>query len=243
MGETSETQSSVESSATATKIWEGDVVGPKWTKHEKFLLRRQRAQITGYYLSEPSNLSVLGGPKEVVGSISADGRVRIMSEGGLVWNGRLSSPYLIEGKKPNGIEGNSPEFPFLLHEVRDAVQADLPAPLPATNSNWDEFITHFKSAATRRNRAALTGMLTRKFFLQNSRLRNAGDVFVQLRWKELDKTLAVGSIARSKSPIGREQKSIIDAHPCPGCGYAVMVSFRRDYDGQWRWSGIAYPGD
>jgi hypothetical protein len=85
--------------------------------------------------------------------------------------------------------------------------------------------------------------MARKFYLQNARLRTVEDVFRQLNWPELDKVLATGSVTSGKSPIGRKRESITDAHPCPKCVYAVLVSFQQDRDGQWRWTGIAHPGD
>jgi hypothetical protein len=123
-----------------TKIWEGDVVAPRWTSHEKFFLTKEGTQISGYYVSEPNDPSALGNLDEVVGTVSSDGRIRILSDGGFIWKGQLLSPEDIEGKRPNGSEGNSPEFPFRLHLVRDAAAGDLPVPLPPTTSDWGAFL-------------------------------------------------------------------------------------------------------
>jgi hypothetical protein len=204
------------------KIWEGDVVAPRWTSHEKFFLKREGTQISGYYVSEPNGPSALGNLDEVVGTVSSDGRIRILSDGGFIWKGQLLSPEDIEGKRPNRPEGNSPEFPFRLHVVRDAAADDLPAPLPPTNSDWGAFLVRFKSAIAQRSQPSLRGMMARKFCVQNARLRTVEDVFRQLNWPELDKVLATGSVTIGKSPIGRKRESITDAHPCPKCVYAVL---------------------
>jgi len=226
-----------------SKIWEGDVVAPKWTSHEKFLLTREGSRITGYHIFEPRDPSGLGNLDEIAGTVASDGSVRILSDSGFIWKGRFLSPDVIEGKRPNGNQADSPEFPFRLEVVRDAAAADVPIPLPPTNSNWEAFLARFKKAVTQRSQPSLTAMMDRRFYMQNARLRTVDDVFRQLNWRELDKVLAIGSVTTSKSAIGRKQESIIDPHPCANCKYAVMVSFRQDQEGQWRWTGIVYPGD
>lgn len=225
------------------EVWEGDVVAPKWTDHQKFLLEREGAQIKGHYIPQhhdPSSLSDLG---EVAGKVNPDHSVRIVSETGLIWKGQFVSPEVIVGKRPNGEEGSAPEFPFRLHLVREASPDEMPAPLPPTTSAWDTFLAEFKRVVAERNQSALAVMMDRAFFLRNANIGTQHDVFRQIKWQELDKALADGSITTRKSPLGRELRFITDSHPCPDCRYSVELGFGEDRNGQWRWTGVNYPGD
>ena len=225
------------------RIWEGDVVAPRFTTHEKFFLIRKGSKITGYYMHAPGDPSALGNLDEVEGTSGPDNSFRILSEGGFIWKGKFLSSEAIEGTKPNGPDGTSPEFPFSLHVVRDAAPADEPPALPPTNSDWDMFLAKFKSAVEQRNQDVLKAMIGRTFYLQNSRIRTVDDIFRQLNWLQLNKALETGSVKPGKSILGRKTQAIIDNRPCPICSYAVSVFFRQDNDEQWRWAGMGALGD
>ncbi|MCL6508436.1 MAG: WG repeat-containing protein, partial [Bryobacteraceae bacterium] len=228
---------------TVQEVWEGDVIGPSWKSHVKFILYREGAKIKGFYSSSEKVFSELGAFTDVAGDVNPDDSVRLISESGFIWKGRFLAPVVIAGTRPSGEEGEAPEFPFRLYFVRDATTDDLPAPLQPTSSDWEAFLAKFKEAIAQRDQASLSVMLGRTFYLQNARLRSVDDVFRQLNWQELAKAIATGEVSDRKSPLGRRQKFITDAHPCPNCVYQVSLAFSQDADGQWRWIGVTYPGD
>jgi len=225
------------------EVWEGDVIAPKWTAHEKFVFLREGSQIKGYYSGSMSDPSALGNMADVAGELKPDETVRLVSDNGFVWKGRFIAPVVIVGTRPNGPEGQAPEFPFRLHFVRDANSADLPRALQPTTTDWNVFLSKFKEAIRQRDQPALAVMIGRNFYLQNARLRSADDIFRQLNWPQLSKTLADGTVSEGKSFLGRRKQIITDAHPCPNCVYQVTLTFGEDADGEWRWTGVTYPGD
>ncbi len=225
------------------EVWEGDVIGPGWKSHEKFLLYREGAKIKGFYSSSVNDPSALGNFADVAADVNPDDSVRLISDNGFIWKGRFLAPVVIAGTRPNGEEGKDPEFPFRLYFVRDATTDDLPAPLQPTSSDWEAFLAKFKEAIAQRDQASLSVILGRTFYLQNARLRSVDDVFDQLNWQQLAKAIADGALSDRKSPLGRRRQFITDAHPCPNCVYQVTLTFSQDADGQWRWTGVTYPGD
>jgi hypothetical protein len=230
--------------ATAVQeIWEGDVTAPTWRVHEKFLLLREGAQIKGFYTGSIANPGALGNLDEVMGEVKSDDTVRLASENGFVWKGRFAAPVVILGTRPNGQEGASPEFPLRLQFVREATPADIPPPLPATTPDWNVFLQRFKEAITQRDQASLAGMMGRMFLFENTGQNSRDDFLRQLNWQQVTKALTDGTVSERKTPLGRPQQIITDAHPCPNCGYQVALTFAPDADGQWRWTSIGYPGD
>ena len=225
------------------EVWEGDVTAPSWKTHEKFLLIREGAKIKGFYSSAITDPSALGGLSDVAGDLDQNDAVRLMSENGFLWKGRFLAPVVVAGTRPNGEEGKAPEFPFRLHFVRDATADDMPVPLQPTSPDWGTFLVKFKEAVGQHDQASLAVMIGRSFYLQNARIRSVDDVFRQLNWAQLSKALADGSTNDRKSPLGRQLRSISDNLPCNNCVYQVMITFGEDADGQWRWTGITYPGD
>jgi hypothetical protein len=234
---------SIRPAEAVQEVWEGDVTGPKWKSHEKFVLIRKGPKLKGYYSSSVIDPSALGNLSDVSGEIDQNDAVRLMSDSGFVWKGRFLAPVVISGTRPNGEEGNAPEFPFRLHYVRDATPDDKPVPLQATTSDWSSFLDQFKQAFDQKDQTALTKMIGWNFYLQNSRIRSTDDVFRQLNWPQLAKALADGVTIDRTSPLGRPVRSVTDEHPCNNCAYQVRLTFGSDADGQWRWTGVIYPGD
>lgn len=226
------------------EMWEGDVTAPAWKTHEKFILIREGTKIRGYYCSTSvTDPSALGNFSDVSGELDQNDAVRLMNDDGLLWKGRFLAPVVISGMRPNGEEGKAPEFPFRLHYVRDATSDDMPPPLQPTTSDWSSFLAQFKHAFDQKDQPVLAKMIGRNFYLQNSRIRSTDDIFRQVNWPQLTKALADGVLADRKSPLGRQIRSISDQHPCSNCVYQVMLTFGEDADGQWRWTGVVYPGD
>jgi hypothetical protein len=92
----------------------------------------------------------------------------------------------------------------------------------------------------RRDLGAVSVLMARSFsdnFLTRAQELN------RVRWNQVDAALARGVETSSSAPWGGARRAILDAAPCPGCRYGVMLIFGQDGDNQWRWSGIAYPGD
>lgn len=225
------------------EVWEGDVTAPNWTTHERFVFIREGPQIRGYYSGSFSDPAALGNLADIAAEVKPNDTLRLVSDNGFIWKGRFVAPVVITGTRPNGEEGNAPEFPFRLHFVREATPADLPQTMQPTTGDWEAFLSKFKEAITQRDQAVLTPMLGRAFYLQNARLRSADDVFRQLNWQQIAKTLTDGTTSGRNSALGRSQNLITDAHPCPNCVYQVTLTFAEDADGQWRWTGVTYPGD
>ncbi len=221
------------------EVWEGDVTGPRWTIHEKFLLFREGTRIKGYHSSSNANPSWLSNLWDVLAEVNPDDTVSLVSADGLTWKGRFLAPVVIAGTWPNGKD----EFPFRFHLVRDATAADLPAPTPPTSTDWGTFLDRFKEAISQRDQTSIAAMLARNFSLQNARLGSVEDVFRKLNWQQLDKALAEGAMTTQNSFLGRPSHLITDAHPCVDCVYQVTLWFTEDADGQWRWTGIGYPGN
>lgn len=225
------------------EMWEGDVTAPAWKAHEKFLLIREGTKLTGYYSQTVKDPAALGNLSDVSGDVDQNDAVRLISDNGFLWKGRFLAPVAISGARLNGEEGKAAEFPFRLHYARDAAPADMPPSLPPTTSDWASFLTQFKQSFDQKDQVALAKTIGRNFYLQNCRIRSTDDIFRQLNWPQLSKALADGVLAGRKSPLGRQVRSISDQHPCDNCVYQVMLQFEEDAEGQWRWTGVVYPGD
>lgn len=226
------------------EIWEGEVVAPQWKSHQKFLLLRNGNTINGFYVSDEPTSGVLGSLSEVRGDLKDDDTLRVVGDNGFVWKGRFVAPILISGVRPNGDEGQAPEFPFRLALVRDAAADDIPSPLSATSTDWSSFLARFTEAVKNRDEGVLAGMMGRTFELQNrGRLQSPADVFRQLNWSEVLKATNDGTRTEAKSPLGHRRELLTDGNPCSSCRYAVRLSFAEDEAGQWRWTGVTYPGD
>lgn len=229
---------------TTREVWEGKVVGPTWTSLEKFLLVRNGNQIGGFYWREAIQPSEVVPPAEVVGELGEDDTIRLRSEHGTLWKGRFYAPILIAGAKPNGPDGESPEFPFRLTLTRNATAADIPPPLPPTPTSWSIFLADFTEAIHNYDRSSLARMIGRSFGLQNSMPSNSpAGLLQQLNWQEVRKVLADGESREEASPLGRRQVFLTDRNPCSWCEYQVMLVFEQDGASQWRWMGVSYPGD
>lgn len=232
-------------SATPThavqEVWEGDAtISEQVKRHERFILIREGTQIRGYgfsYGARPAYVTDLNGQS------AHDGSFSMADEDGNSWKGQFVSAVLIKGFQAASPESSMQEYPMRLRLVRDANADELPKPLPPTNSDWKLFLTSFKEAVGRRDSGVLMGMMARNFDLQNQRFRTPAEALALVNWDQLDKTLARG-VERSRTvPGGKTLNSVVDEHPCPACGYQIMIPFRQDADNQWRWLGIAYPGD
>jgi hypothetical protein len=222
------------------EIWEGDVtIAENLKKHERFILIREGTQIRGYAFIH-SNQPAYG--SELNGQAAQDGSFSMADEDGNSWKGQFLSAVVIKGAEANAPESSVKEFPMRLRLVRDATADELPKPLPPTSSDWNAFLASFKAAVQRRDSGALIGMMARDFDFQNQSFRTSDEALAHVNWDQLDKALARG-VETSRTLPGRKVNQVVDEHPCPTCVYQIIISFRQGGDNQWRWAGVAYPGD
>lgn len=223
------------------EIWEGDVsVSEKVKQHQRFILIREGTQIRGFgfpFSGRPAYVT------ELKGQAAQDGSFSFADEDGDSWKGQFVSAVLIKGVQAGLPESSVKEYPMRLRLVRDATANELPQPLPPTNSDWSAFLASFKGAVQRRDSGVLIGMMARTFDLQNQNFRTPAEALARVNWDQLDKALDRGVERSRTTPGGKVVNSIVDEHPCPECVYQVVIAFRQDGDTQWRWLGIAYPGD
>ena len=231
---------SIRPAQAVQEIWEGEVTGPDWKDREKFLFSREGATIKGYYVADGSETDLLGTYFELAADVKPDDSVHMDCATTAIWNGRFLAPFLIAGTKLDPTRSPSQEFPFRLHFVREATPADLPAPLPSTSPDWNVFFDKFKETMAQRGEPALAAMIGRTFYFQNATLHSMQDVFRQLDWQQMDKTLKDGEVRETKNPLGRQVRFVTDLHPCPTCTFQAHLAFLQEADGQWRWVGIVY---
>ena len=117
--------------------------------------------------------------------------------------GRFLAPVVISGPGPTAKKVTRAGIPFPpALSPGTTTPSDMPAPLQATTSDWSSFLDEFKQAFDQKDQAALTKMIGRNFYLQNSRIRSTDDIFRQLNWPQLAKALADGVTIDRTSPLG-----------------------------------------
>ena len=126
------------------------------------------------------------------------------------------------------------------------ITAQSTPPLPPTSSDWNLFFALFTKAVQHRDRFALEKLMTRHVDLLSFQYSPIpGDELNGIEpglWVELSRAISHGTQARRgyKPPDALEDRV---AFTCVKCKIPGNVDFIKGQDGQWRWSGLFYPGD
>jgi hypothetical protein len=179
------------------------------------------------------------GTLEIRGKIDEAGAFAFVEEGGVNWSGRLLSDHEISGFRDNAA------WPFNVTSVDQLPVGTIvfPKAIGPTSDQWGAFFAQFKTAVRNRDTPALKRMMSTSFEYGDSFHAAPEQVFKDLDWGQLERTLSLGTSLSKPSAFGRPTRAAINRSPCKGCTYEVFVSFVQDDDNQWRWSAITFPGD
>ena len=224
-------------------VWEGDVVAPRWTAHNRLLLKQDGSKFSGWIWETGQGGNAE--PSELIGEQVGTSEFRIETRSGFVYLGRFADANTVTGVRPNGDEKDKsiPRFPFRFIRVRNALGSDFPPALPETSADWNVFFTRFKTAVRSRDSSALAAIMIRKF--DTGSMSNSTEAFLNgVDWRQLTKTISQGvKPCKYKPPTVKEANCAIDTHPCPNCRYQMFVSFEKGTDDQWRWASMLASGD
>jgi len=221
------------------ELWTGTPPDGLVTYLQRFILIREGPQIRGYsyhYFDRTNHVI------ELKGQAAQDGSFNMTDQNGTVWKGKFVSSMLINGVQVNPPGASVKEFPVRLRLVRDATARES-EPLPPTNSDWSAFLSNFKDAVERRSFAALSLMMARSFSIGDRNFLTPDEASPLVRWDQLGGALARGVETSSSTPWGSALRSILDERPGPNVRFQVRLAFSQDGNHQWRWTGIAHPGD
>jgi len=221
------------------ELWTGTPPDGLLTYVQRFILIRDGTQIRGYsyYYLGRANHAI-----ELKGQIAQDGSFNMTDQNGTSWKGQFVSSLLINGVQINSRSDSIRESPMRLRLVRDATAREVEA-LPTTSSDWGVFLAIFKEAVQRRDTVALSKMMARSFTSSGDGFLAPNEVLPRVQWDKLDGALTRGVEKSEHTPWGRVFRSILDEHPGPNSRFQVMLNFSQEGDNQWRWLGMAYPGD